>query len=243
MDIDPSRLESVLASNPEHGKTESQTLIQQGRTHAEDYAMESMESALGKAEGIEIIKPSPKTEQAFDKIQNLGLESPIPREQANWLHDTLGADAVLRFGITDYGLTPRAWRKGYITFEVTSTLAIAGIIAYSGSTAAKAAAGAYLAQETVEETAEAYTGFWALDVVSRPVRIEAELIQLNPLETVWKDSDTGLSYTKLSRLTRKVPVEEEHIQLDQSTKDSARELVARISAALLRYLPLEPTLP
>jgi hypothetical protein len=88
-------------------------------------------------------------------------------------------------------LTPKSRRKGYIAFEVTSTLAIARAIAYSGSAAAKAttaAAGTYLAQETAEETAESYAGFWALDVESRPVRIEAALVRPEPVATVWEIS-------------------------------------------------------
>ena len=137
-----------------------------------------------------------------------------------------------KFGISDYGLTPKSWRDGYITFEITSTLAIAGAIAYTGSAAARAAAGAYLVQEGIEESAESYAGFWALDVVSRPVRIEAQFVRLNPVTTVWEDSDTGLADVKLSRLTRKVGSAEQNNQLDQSTDFAVNGLVSRLSAAM-----------
>ena len=234
MDIEPGRLKLVMAPGSNHGTSDAQTLIGQGKMHAEEYAMTSMESSLANEGGFKIVNPPPEAEQEFDNVQELGLQGPITQAEANSLHDALGVDAILRFGITDYGLTPRAWHNGYITFEVASTLTFAGIIAYSGSTAATAAAGAYLAQETVEETTEAYAGFWALENTSRPVRIEAELIQLKPLNTVWKDSDTGLSDTKLSRLFRKVPVDEERQQLKQSTDDATREIAAKLSAALIR---------
>lgn len=175
----------------------------------------------------------PATEnQYFDTIGERGLESPITQDEADRLRKNTGADVLLRFGITDYGLTPRSWRNGYIAFEVTSTLAIAGVIAYSGAAAAKAAAGAYLVQEAAEETAEAYAGFWGLDVVSRPVRMEAELVQLNPVATLWKTSDTGLSETHLSRLTRTVSYEERNHQLDQSTDDAVKKVASELSAAL-----------
>lgn len=126
-------------------------------------------------------------------------------------------------------LTPKSWRKGYIAFEVASTLGITGAIACTGSAAAKAAAGVYLTQEAVEETAEAYAGFWALDVVCRPVRIEAELVRLNPISTVWETSDTGLSDVAWSRLARKVASSERDGQLDQATNYAVKDVVSDLS--------------
>ena len=142
------------------------------------------------------------------------------------------ADALLRYRITDYGLTPRSWRTAWITFEVTSTLAIAAVIAYSSSTVAKGAAGAYLVQEAVEETAETYAGFWVLDVICRPVRIEAQLIRLNPVGMVWQSSDTGLSDLKLSRITRKVEPSERDRQLDQATNHAVDHVASNLYDAL-----------
>ena len=92
-------------------------------------------------------------------------------------------------------------------------------------------------QEAVEETAEAYAGFWALDVVARPVRIEAELVRLNPVTTVWNTSDTGLSEMKLSRLTRKVDADERDRQLDQATDNAVKDIVSELSDALEKIGP------
>ena len=84
----------------------------------------------------------------------------------------------------------------------------------------------------IEETAETYAGFWAVDVAYRPVRMEAELIQLNPVEIVWQDSDTGLSDLKLSRFTQNIGPDELANQFEQSTNNAANNLVANLSSSL-----------
>jgi len=235
--IDPGRLQKVLAPDIKPELSVSEEPISQGVKHAQEYALAEMESALTKQTNFVVVAP-PKAEQKFvSKIQRHDFATAISQEEADRIQTTTGADALLRFDITDYGLTPKSWRKGYITFEVTTTLAIAGVIAYTGSAVAKAAAGAYLAQETVEETAEAYAGFWGLDVVCRPVRIEAELIGLNPVTIVWKTSDTGLSDIKLSRLTRKVGSDEQDRQLNQATDDAVKDIVTALSGALKDVRP------
>jgi len=242
--IDPTRLRAVLAPDIKPGLPASAQLIVQGRIHAQEYAQASMEEALGKRVELDVVAPRAEENQAINMIRKRKLESAITQDEANRLRAITGADALLRFGITDYGLTPRSWRKGYITFEVTSTLGIGAAIAYSGSAAAKAAAGAYLAQEAVEESAEAYAGFRALDVVSRPVRIEAALLRLNPVATVWETSDTGLSDMSLSRLTRKVSPVERNNQLDQSTKKAIDDVVSALAHAAERIeLPVASSSP
>jgi hypothetical protein len=230
--IEPDRLQAVLVPDIKPGLQAPAGVIAQGEQHAQEYALASMQDALGKQAGLDVIKSPAGANQAIDKIAGQGFASPITQDEADRLKAATGADALLRFGITDYGLTPKSWRNGYITFEVTSTLAIAGAIAYAGTAAAKAAGGAYLVQEGVEESAESYAGFWALDVVSRPVRIEAELVRLDPVATVWKTSDTGLSDTSLSRLTRKVTSIERNRQLDQSTSHAVRDVIASLAAAM-----------
>jgi hypothetical protein len=232
MSIEPKRLQAVFVPDTKQESAASAVLVTEGEKHAQEYALASMKDALGKQTKLEVIEPPAVASPTYDKISDGKFSNPITRDEADWLKTTTGADAILRFGITDYGLTPKSWRNGYITFEVTSTLAIAGVIAYAGNAAAKAAAGAYLVQEGVEETAESYAGFWALDVVSRPVRIEAELVRLNPVETIWKYNDTGLSDVSLSRLTRKVDSIERNSQLDQSTHYAVRDVVAELSGAL-----------
>jgi len=230
--IEQGRLQAVLAPDIKPRLPASVGLIVQGEKHAQEYALASMEEALGKQAKLDVINPPAEESQTINNIRGKKFESAMTQDEADWLRATTGADALLRFGITDYGLTPKSWRDGYITFEVTSTLAIAGAIAYSGSAAAKAAGSAYLAQEGVEESAESYAGFWALDVVSRPVRIEAELVRLNPVATVWETSDTGLSDVSLSRLTRKVALTERNNQLDQSTNYAVKDVVSDLSAAM-----------
>jgi hypothetical protein len=78
-----------------------------------------------------------------------------------------------------------------------------------------------------------------LDVVSRPVRIGAALVRLNPVATVWETSDTGLSDIRLSRLTRKVSALERSDQLDQATKKAATDVVSALSHAI-DAIRLEP---
>lgn len=237
MTIDPGRLQTVMAPDIKPKLSVSAEPISQGVKQAQEHAWAAMESALTKQSDLIVVTPLISEKQFINQIQRQYFETAISQEEADRIRMTTGADALLRFHITDYGLTPKSWRKGYITFEVTTTLAIAGVIAYSGSTVAKAAAGAYLAQETVEETAEAYAGFWGLDVVGRPVRIEAELIRLNPVTTVWETSDTGLSDVKLSRLTRKVGPDERDKQLDQATDHAVRDVLSDLSHVLENIKP------
>ena len=230
--IAPDRLEKVFAPEAKGQLSVSDEPIAHGVKHAEKYAQTAMEAALNKQPGL-VVAPSPAHENNFiDTLQGRDFEAAISQEEADHIRLITGADALLRFNITDYGLTPKTWRTGYITFEVTSTLALAAIIAYSGSTVAKAAAGAYLVQEAAEETAETYAGFWALDKVCRPVRIEAKLIILDPVSTVWTYSDTGLSDIRLSRLTGKIGLAERVGQMDQATDYAAADIVSTLSNSL-----------
>jgi hypothetical protein len=233
--IDKGRLQAVfIPDKMKPDSPDSATLIYQGEQHARQYALASMNGALDRQAGLDIIIPPAKQSPIISEIGRMNFDSAITQDQADRLSAATGANALFRFGISDYGLTPKSWRDGYITFEITSTLAIAGAIAYTGSATAtaRAAAGAYLVQEGVEESAESYAGFWALDVVSRPVRIEARLVRLNPVATVWEASDTGLSDVRLSRLTRKVDSIEQTKQLDQSTDYAVKDLVSSLSAAM-----------
>ena len=228
LDIGHGRLQAVLAPDVKSGSISPD--LARGILHAQKYALTAMNEALSRNKKIAIVT-SPEIPDV-NRILSQDFDKALIQADADLLREETGADALLRFRITDYGLTPKAWRDGYITFEVASTLAIAGVIAYSGSTAAKAAAGGYLAQETVEETTEAYAGFWALDVVARPVRMEAELIRLNPVSVIWKDVDTGLSKVRLSRLTRKVGANERNHQLDHASDHAVDGIATDFSKAL-----------
>jgi len=237
MTIDAGRLQKVLAPGIKRELTVSDEPLALGTKEAQASALAAMDSALAKQSELIVVTPPTDEEHFINKIQARDFETAISQDEADHIRTTTGADALLRFRITDYGYTPKSWRKGYITFEVATTLALAAVIAYSGSTVAKGAAGAYLAQETVEETAEGYTGFWALDAVCRPVRIEAALIHLNPVATVWKTSDTGLSDVRLSRLTRKVGSAERDSQLSQATDYAVQDIASNLSQAVESITP------
>ena len=237
MMIDRGRLQKVFAPDIKTELSVSDEPIAQGVQHAQQYALTAMDSALAKNPRLVVVAP-PRAEAPFiDTIRGRPFETTLSQDEADRIRLTTGADALLRFKITDYGLTPVAWRNGYIAFEVTTTLAIAAIIAYSGSTLAKGAAGAYLVQEAIEETAEGYAGFWALNKVSRPVRVEAELIWLKPVTTVWKTSNTGLADIKMSRLTGKVGTLERYALLDQSTYYATNDVVSSLTKALANAKP------
>jgi hypothetical protein len=238
MTIDPARLQKVLAPELKPKLPAANEAISQGVKHSQEHALADMESDLAKQPKLIVVTPPTDETPFINKIQAADFDTAISQDVADRIQTTTGADAILRFGITDYGLTPKSWRKGYITFEVVTTLAITALIASAGTSLAKGAAGAYLAQEAVEETAEGYAGFWALDVVCRPVRIEAELIGLHPVTTLWKSSDTGLSDVSLSRLTRKVGAEERNSQLDQSTDYAVNDVVSDLSVSLGYFKPV-----
>lgn len=235
MTVDQGRLRAVLAPDLKAKSAAADASIASGRRHAQAWARSAMESALNGKTGFSVVAPEAGDEKLLDKIRSKKLADNLTQDEADRLLAATGADAMLRFGITDYGLTPKSWRDGYIAFEVTSTLAIAAVIAYSGSAAAHAAAGAYLVQETAEETAEAYAGFWAIDVVYRPVRLEVELVRLHPVATIWENADTGFSNGRWSRLSGKVSKAERNRQLDQATTSAANDVVADLSSAIVGY--------
>lgn len=232
MSVSPGRLQKVFAPDSKRALSLSDQPIARYVEHSREHALATMVTDLRKQQTLMIVTPPPEDKTLIGTIQAYQFDTPIPQNAADHVRAATGADAILRFNITDYGLTPKTWRSGYITFEVVSTLAIAAAIASAGTTVARDTAGAYLTQEAVEETAESYAGFRALDVVCRPVRIEAELIRLNPVKVVWKDSDTGLSDISLSRMTRKVGGAERDKQLDQATDDSVNDIVSDLSDAL-----------
>jgi hypothetical protein len=238
--IDPARLQKVFAPQSKKKLSASATPISLDIKHAEQHALVRLEADLGKQSRLAMLTAPVADKPLLDQIKAYPYDTLLPQDVADRIQTSTGADAILRFKITDYGLTPRSWRSGYVTFEVTSTLAITALIASAGTSLAKGAAGAYLGQEAVEETAEGYAGFWALDVVCRPVRIEAELIRLHPVGVVWQDDDTGLADVKFSRLTRKIGSKERDMQLDQSTDYAVNDIVSDLAEALGPFKPVHP---
>lgn len=234
MVVDETRLHKLLT--PDSAKDAPETLhaVENAVDTAQAHTLAYMQSAIESQTGISIIN-NEKVARAIDELRINDADTVVTREMAERLRTVSGADAILRFRITDYGMTPKSWRKAVIVFEVTSTLAIAAI-AYARP-ATRAIAGVYLVSEAIEETAEAYGGFWALDEVYRPVRIEAELITLDTGTQAWNGSATGFSDRSLARLVRKVGVTERDAQLDNSLHDAVNDIVADLQKALPQGAP------
>ena len=208
---------------------ESRQAIKNAVDNAEVRALAEMQKALGTQTEIEIAN-SEVVSRVINELQINNADTVITGEIAEQLHAASDADVLLRFRVTDYGVTPKSWRNAVIVFEVTSTLGIAAI-AYAYP-ATRPIAGIYLIEEGIEETVEAYAGFWALDEVSRPVRIEAELITLDTGTQVWKSSATGLSDVGLTRLVRKVSAAERDAQLNSAIQEAAEKIVADLRKVL-----------
>lgn len=121
----------------------------------------------------------------------LHVGKPLSAKTLAALQAKYPASDYLRIRVTDYGQTPRSWKSAYITFEVVTTLAIAGAL-YT-HTVSRPLAGAYLVQEGVEELGEGYAGFWLINRLSRPVRIEADLVDGKTGQVIWHDSETGMA--------------------------------------------------
>lgn len=226
--VDPAALRNVFAPDLPEVSDEANKLVESGMAEAEIGAMAEMQNALTnvgiKVLSSETIEPSviESGEQQFAKEFSI--------EQVKKFQLDSDTDGLLRFRITDYGLTPRAWRKWVIGFEVVSTVGIAAIAYAVPKT--RPLAGAYLVTEAVEETAEAYAGFWALDKLSRPVRIEAELFDPRTGELVWTDNNTGLAKVHLVRLAANINAATRNAQLKDATHESVEKLVDQLVHSL-----------
>ncbi len=224
MAVDDPKLRDLLSLDLDKGAPEVHNIVAQAVGSAQKMASADLQRAL-KDQGIPIVNSQAVT-QAIETLRVDNHDTVVSRSMAEQLQAVSGADALLRYRITDYGFTPEAWRDAVIVFEITSTLGIAAIAYAMPST--RSVAGIYLVTEGMEESAEAYTGFWALDEVYRPVRIEAELIGLNTGTAVWTGNATGLADTNLSRLVRTVTPTEREMQLDRALQDAAKGLAAKL---------------
>lgn len=226
--VDEKALNKLLTPDLPQESAESRQTVQTAVRGAQERAQAALAAALRKQGPIEV----DDNEAVARAVEELHINGPdaVNRETAGQLRAKSEADALLRFRITDYGMTPKSWRNGVIIFEVVSTLGIAAIAyAYPRT---RALAGAYLVEESVEETAWAYGGFWTLDEVCRPVRIEAELVDLKTETQVWKGSATGLSDVRLSRVFRKVDGPEKDAQLNAALDEAAAKIAADLREAL-----------
>lgn len=101
------------------------------------------------------------------------------------------ADAYLRVQVTDFGQTPKSWRTAYITFEVVTTAAIGTVLYIHKAT--RPLAFIYVGTEAAEEFGEGYTGFWLINRLSRPVRLDADLVDGESGAVLWRESETGMA--------------------------------------------------
>jgi len=138
---------------------------------------------------LQEIAPNIEIAPFVDPIAIIGR--PLDSASLAILQSSRPADAYLRLSVTDYGETPRRWRGAYITFEVVTTLAITAALAVHKVT--RPIAGVYLLEESIEEFSEGYAGFWALNRLSRPVRIDADVIDGHTGQVLWREAHTGLA--------------------------------------------------
>jgi hypothetical protein len=139
------------------------------------------------------------------------------------------ADAFLRVTVSDYGETPVRWKAAYVTFEVVTTLAIAGALLVHRVT--RPLAGIYLVQEGAEEFGEGYAGFWLLNRLSRPVRISADLVDATSGKDVWQGKATGLSRWRWRELRHQDATSREAL-LQSSTRKAVGKLVHSLQKVL-----------
>lgn len=221
---DKAAIRSVVAQDQPKDSTEADQETNNAIEAMQSQAFTDMTNALAAFPGITVNSASIPTPTILQGSLIADRDQALSPEVATSLHASSGADAVMLFRISDYGLTPKVWRDGVMAFEVVSTLGIAAI-AYARP-ATHAIAGMYLAEETIEETIEAYSGFWALDEVYRPVRVEAEMIDLQTGRRVWADSETGFSDNGFSRIFRTVTKEERKAQLSAALREAINKVAS-----------------
>ena len=159
------------------------------------------------------------------KLGNVG--KPLTPAQLTALQAKFPANAYLRIKLTDYGQTPKTWEGAYVTFEVVSTLAIAGFLYVHP--VSRSLAGIYLVQESAEELGEGYAGFWIINRMSRPVRIEADLVDGKTGKVLWHDSETGMADWHWKDLWHMDP-NRRGVLLTRSTDEAVDDLVEELEA-------------
>ncbi len=164
------------------------TVYAEDRAQIEDRIETALQQALKKANLPQLNTAS--VERSDDPgLAHIG--KPLDALELTALQKLHPADAYLRIVVTDYGQTPRTWTGAYVGFEVVTTIAIAGALYINQTT--RPLAGIYLIQESVEELSEGYSGFWLINRLSRPVRIEVDLIDGKSGAVLWHDSETGMA--------------------------------------------------
>lgn len=148
----------------------------------------ALKQALAQAQGPPL---KTATVALLGNTPDMRVGQPIGPATLTTLQAQHPADAYLRIQVTDYGQTPKSWEGAYVGFEVVATLAIGAWLYVHSATRVLAAP--YLAQESVEEFSEGYAGFWLFNRLSRPVRIDADLVDGTTGKVLWHDTETGLA--------------------------------------------------
>lgn len=168
-------------------KTVSVDTLADDRRHVERLVEAAFKQSLARSH-LPIL--SAATFARIGDMNAMTIGQPVDAADLTALQAQYPADAYLRVQVTDYGETPVSWESAYITFEVVTTVAIAGLL-YT-HTVTRPLAVAYVAEEGVEEFSEGYAGFWLINRLSRPVRIEIDLVDGRTGAVLWHDSETGM---------------------------------------------------
>lgn len=162
---------------------------------------------------------------SLDSGESMAIGTPLDAATLAQLRARHPADAYLRLRVTDYGQTPQTWKGAYVTFEVVTTLGIGALLYLHETT--RPLAFLYMGQEAVEEYGEGYAGDSLLDRLSRPVRIEADLIDGADGAVLWRDSVTGLASWRWGHLWHMDDLTRDYL-LDVSTGRVIADLVSAL---------------
>lgn len=189
LDLPPSISDNSLQRtfHPQTKQISTEALASD-RQQIEQQVEADLKQALAKA-GLPLLAEASIVSTDNPKLAQVG--QPLDAATLTELQAKHPADVYLRVKVTDFGETPKSWEGAYIGFEVVTTLAIAGALYVH--TVTRPLAGAYLVEESVEEFSEGYAGFWLLNRISRPVRIEADLVDGKTGAVLWHDNETGLA--------------------------------------------------
>ena len=173
------------------------------------------------AEGLQVRVVAPADPRG------LALGEAVAKPALQSLEAAHPARYYLRLSVSDFGETPRSWMDGYVLFEVGSTGAITALLYSNPPT--RALAGVYLAEESVEELAEGYSGFWVVNRLSRPVRIAEDLVG-GEGRVLWQGSETGLADWRWANLWHMDKGRREAL-LDASLQRAARKVAQALRQA------------
>lgn len=115
---DRDAVRSVVAPDQPKDAPAAEQETNQAIKAAQSQALADMTGAFAAFPGLRIDSSPLTLPPALDGFPILKREVSIAPDVLAALRTASDANAVLRFGISDYGLTPKAWRSGVITFEV-----------------------------------------------------------------------------------------------------------------------------